>query len=434
MFGEGLRTFRPFKNTKSVMDISDEDRDQQIADFIAYSKAQSTGVKRRKPSSGPKVTKKKRHRKYLSLPFRPKQKEVISKEAELAEAQWASDIIPEDEHDDIQYIPTFTMEHVNGSIDATSLKRGDLIFIVDHELIDTDPLDLDTFRSKYQTPNFLKRTTLRLNTKRSEYLNVEDIEECELYDDQNGSGIGTDCDRSECAHCMIVLQSFGVSVEVAHVTVHGGTRSFIRQFDAEWIAKTVSLRQSGNGINDDEKGMDIGNGNGNRNELNVNNKGADIVEALGRGPPVAYRAAVYRLQSQANVLRTVANEAGNVAENLVKSGRVLGAHHHDVPSERDAEQQFYKYLLDDDGSLFRRQQRIRFDEGTGFFNFSSAEFVALCFQRALVNKKSFDQQVIRILNLDPHCTKTAVLQKYLHLNIDEHGDWKCLGNMFFSYL
>ena len=224
---------------------------------------------------------------------------------------------------------------------------------------------------------------------------------------------------------MMVLQSFGVSVEVAHVTVHGGTRSFIRQFDAEWIAKMVSRRHAMNGMDDDEEDGGRGLSGGGS---------ADIVEALGRGPPVAYRGAVYRLQSEAAALRTVANEAGNVAENLVKSGRVLGSHLHDAPSAEDGQRHFHKFLLDDDGSLFRRQQRIRFDEGTGFFNFSSSEFAALCFQRALVNKKSFDQQVIRILDLDPRSTKTRVFQKYLHLNIDRHGDWECLGNMFFSYL
>ena len=151
------------------MDICDEQRDQLISEFIAFSKAQSTGIKRRKASKA-SSKKKKRHRKYLSLPFRPKQRAAISKEAALAEAVWEQEAIPEDDDDDVGALRTFAVDdHVHGAVDAASLRRGDLIFIVDHELIDTAPSDLESFCAKYTTPTFEKRSTLRLRAKQSEF-------------------------------------------------------------------------------------------------------------------------------------------------------------------------------------------------------------------------------------------------------------------------
>merc|ERR1712176_908287 len=167
-------------------------------------------------------------------------------------------------------------------------------------------------------------------------------------------------------------------------------------------------------------------------------KSTKIVEALGRGPPVAYRCVVYRLNTEVVPSRKFANEAANVAENLVKGGRVLADPAVFAGSMQryieNPEKYFYRFLLSSNASLFRRTVRLQFDEGKSFFNFSSSEFVALCFHRALVNKKSFDRQLIRLLDFCPHLTPPPLLQKYLHLNIDEHGDWKCLGNIFFSYL
>mmetsp|Transcript_23013 Transcript_23013/g.36697 ORF Transcript_23013/g.36697 Transcript_23013/m.36697 type:complete len:386 (+) Transcript_23013:3-1160(+) len=242
-------------------------------------------------------------------------------------------------------------------------------------------------------------------------------------------------------HVMIVLQNIGSSVEVAHVTSHGGTRSFMRQFNAEKIAHTIYQRTLNNSNKkferideekEDHKYLDES------RQRSDTTKSTQLVEALGRGPPAAYRCVVYRCNSSVVHARKFANEAANVAENLVKGGRVLGDPSIFAGStERyteNPEKYFYRFLLNSDESLFRRTVRLHFDEGTNFLNYSSSEFVALCFQRALVNKKSFDRQLIRLLDFCPHLTPPTLLQKYLHLNIDEHGDWKCLGNIFFSYL
>merc|ERR1712129_152856 len=232
------------------------------------------------------------------------------------------------------------------------------------------------------------------------------------------------------SHCMIVLQNIGSSVEIAHVTSHGGTRSFIREFDAEKIAQTLYFRQK---KSEEEKET-----NSLRRQRSSTAQSNKFVQALGRGPPVAYRCVVYRLDTKIISARKMANEAANVAENLVKGGRLLADPSVFAGSQKryseNPELYFYQFLLSSNASLFRRTVRLQFDAGADFFNFSSSEFVALCFQRALVNKKSFDRQLIRLLDFCPHLTPPSILQKFLHLNIDEYGDWKCLGNVFFSYL
>ena len=246
------------------------------------------------------------------------------------------------------------------------------------------------------------------------------------------------------SHVMLVLQNIGSTVEVAHVTANGGTRSFIREFNAGKIAHTIYQRIVNQKHNKSNKNNEHKYDDDNkydsefRTQRSVSTKSTQLVEALGRGPPIAYRCIVYRLNTDLVHSRKFAHEAANVAENLVKGGRVLGDPAIFAGStERymeNPEKYFYRFLLSSDASLFRRTVRLQFDEGTSFFNFSSSEFIALCFQRALVNKKSFDSQFIRLLDICPHLTPPPLLQKYIHLYIDEHGDWKCLGNLFLSYL
>ena len=460
------------------------------------------------------------------------------------------------QYDHSLYKTSFTMNQITDNVHAKELKRGDIIFIMDCEMVDIEKENLQSFLTKYKMQNFLKRmeeedqrrqqklemvrtqSTMRLWAKQKErrslllsptaitlkdrrsfknsnsanspdppdLSNVTNSAHSTKHDPVDGSispellsfsptksvnkikfadssplSISSSSKQKDeinrkrsnnlfgaemgdllgaemkemdkemddmsraisdlemkqgAAHCMIVLQTIGSSVEVAHVTSHGGTRSFIREFDAEKIARTlyVKAKRSKENVadNDDgEKAMDFMR----RSDTQRSHK---LVEALGRGPPVAYRCVVYRLATEVVAARKFANEAANVAENLVRGGRVLGD-----PAVFDGslhrylhnpERLFYRFLLSSSASLFRRRVRIQFDEGKSFFNFSSSEFVALCFQRALVNKKSFDRQLIRMLDFCPYLTPPPLLQKYLHLNIDEHGDWKCCGNIFFSFL
>ena len=58
------------------------------------------------------------------------------------------------------------------------------------------------------------------------------------------------------------------------------------------------------------------------------------------------------------------------------------------------ERSFDSYLMNSEGSLFRRHERVVFDRGADFFNLSSAEFAMLCYQRAIVDEAtSFNAKV-----------------------------------------
>ena len=387
------------------------------------------------------------------------------------------------------YKTSFQIDEITETINANNLKRGDIICIMDYEMIDVENEDLNSFLTKYKMQNFLKRmeaeekrrqiqlemarqqSTMRLLSKQKSFLHPKkhkftesnesifshsgndsnDIlystpniltQELKLSDDYKM--LEEWRNQQGAAHVMIVLQNIGSSIEVAHVTNHGGTRSFIREFNAEKIAQTIyqriiSGKHNNNYTQESQQQQQQQQQQPQfRTQRSVSTKSTQLVEALGRGPPIAYRCIVYRLNTDVVHSRKFANEAANVAENLVKGGRVLGDPAIFAGStERymeNPEKYFYRFLLSSNASLFRRTVRLQFDEGNSFFNFSSSEFVALCFQRALVNKKSFDRQLIRLLDFCPHLTPPPLLQKYLHLNIDEHGDWKCLGNIFFSYL
>ena len=440
------------------------------------------------------------------------------------------------EYDQSLYKTSFTMNQITHNVHAKELKRGDIVFIMDYEMVDIEQEDLQSFLKKYKMQTFLKRmeeedlkrqhklemvrtqSTMRLLAKQKErrslllsptamtlkdrtkspqsspspspritanplnaansmssnmtispgllsgnadsshlafpsngpklkngfsrqrsnnLFDIDDEKDMDSFLDSEMNGMAraiSDMEMKQgAAHCMIVLQTVGSSVEVAHVTSHGGTRSFIREFDAEKIAHTLYLKEKKRSQENAEADRDADDFQ--RSDTQRSRK---VVEALGRGPPVAYRCVVYRLATEVVAARKIANEAANVAENLVRGGRVLGDPAvFDGSMERyldNPEKYFYRFLLSSSASLFRRRVRIQFDEGKDFFNFSSSEFVALCFQRALVNKKSFDRQLIRMLDFCPYLTPPPLLQKYLHLNIDEHADWKCCGNIFFSFL
>ena len=250
--------------------------------------------------------------------------------------------------------------------------------------------------------------------------------------------------ESGAIHAMIVLQNIGSTIEIAHVTTYGGCKSFVRSFDAEKIAETIYKRIllseiDANGvrksiiITQENKKSVFKRENIYKTTFNKNSK------KNSRGPPVVYRCFVYRLQSSFDKARTLAVEAANVAENLVSTGRVLA----DVSifsgsSQRymvdNPEMSFDKYLLNDKTSLFRRPVRQAFDDGTHFFNFSPSEFVINCYHRAIVNRKSFNKELLRILDCDPYITPSPLLQKYIHLNISQHQDWICLGKLFLQFL
>eukprot|EP01083_Nonionella_stella_P037789 102997_1 len=431
----------------SVFDIRKTQRDSQLRSLI----------------HSPQQTHHKPWRKILSLGRKKANKHSpsassmslrnISDVTECTETKDDLFIPKQEKHMDSVHKTLFELNRFTDALKANTLKRGDVIFLMDYEMIDIQHEDRQSFVHKYEYNAFIKRmkhkdiqrrssiraqlqhirkksmhprhtasighkpqyTPVYATRTRSPAMSPADkrlmldigiketdklsIFELEMLEDWNR--------KQSAVHCALVLQITGSLVEVAHVTSHGAMRSFIKQFDAHKLGALLYDNASG------------------RNTT-----------SFGRGtrPPVAYKCVVYRVNN--NKLRA---EAANVAENLIESGRVL----YDPKQcgcsmktyiEQNPEQYFDKFLLNNSLSLFRRNIRLQFDTGTHFMQCSSSEFVALCFQRALVNKKTFDAELIRLLDVFPHVTPPALLQKYLHLNIDRYSDWKCCGNVFFYYL
>ena len=95
------------------------------------------------------------------------------------------------------------------------------------------------------------------------------------------------------------------------------------------------------------------------------------------------------------------------------------------------EKSFEKYLLHSKESLFYRIAREGFDNDKSFLKFSACEFIILCYQRAIVNRKN---KMSQVLDINPSKITAEYMQKYIHLNIDKYQDWQCLGECRLRFL
>jgi hypothetical protein len=62
-----------------------------------------------------------------------------------------------------------------------------------------------------------------------------------------------------------------------------------------------------------------------------------------------------------------------------------------------------------------------------------SEFVALCFQEAIMSLFNKERAILRVMNLDPEAASPMALQGYLLNNEQIAQDWQKLGILNFNY-